>query len=173
MGNNARLPRMFAASAVVITATAALAGTSPSIGRLSGVYKHSFANGNVDGQKYRSEDVVEIVKVSDTDAYVRAHLEFFNGHTCAIHGVAKEEGDALVYRPHQDYGEQCALTLRAANGKLVFSDPSGNCRVQYCGERGGFEGTAFPLTSRRTIRYMKVLLNSREYHEALAEAEKR
>ena len=173
MGNDAQPLRVFAASAFVIAATAALAGGSMSLDQLSGVYKDSFANGNVDGQKYQSEDVVEIVKVSDTDAYVRVHLEFYNGHTCSIHGIARREGDSLVYRPHQDYGEQCALTLRAVNGKLVFSDPDGNCRVQYCGARGSFEGTAFPLTSRRTIRYMKVLLNSREYHEALAEAKKR
>jgi len=158
---------------IVVAANAALAASSLSIDGIAGVYKDHFQNGLVDGTKFKSEDILEIVKVSPSEAYVRTHLEFFNGHTCSIYGVARQEGDALVYRPHQDYGEQCALTLRAVNGKLVFSDPDGNCRVQYCGARGSFEGTAFPLTSRRTIRYMKVLLNSREYHEALAEAKKR
>ena len=58
------------------------------------------------------------------------------------------------------------------NGKLVFSDPGSNCKAQYCGERGRFEGTAFPMTSRRDIRYMTRLLASREYHEAITERKK-
>jgi hypothetical protein len=154
---------------VVVAANAALASSSLPIDDIAGVYKGRFQNGSVDGTNHSSEDILEIVKVSPSEAYMRVHLEFFNGHLCSISGVAKQEGDMLVYRPYQDYGEQCALGLREANGKLVFSDPDGNCRVQYCGARGSFQGMDFPLKSRRSIGYMKRLLDSREYAQAIAE----
>jgi hypothetical protein len=153
----------------VVVASAALAATAISIDDISGVYKSRFQNGLVDGTKYKSEDILEIVKVSPREAYVRVHLEFYNGHLCSISGIARAEGDALVYRPHQDYGEQCALSLREEKGSLVFTDPSDNCKLQYCGARGSFRGESFPLKNRRDIRYMRVLLNSREYAQAIAE----
>ena len=158
---------------VVLAANAALAASSLSIDDIAGVYKDRFQNGSVDDGNHMSENILEIVKVSPSEAYVRVHLEFFNGHLCSISGVARQEGDMLVYRPHQDYGEQCALGLREANGKLVFSDPDGNCKLQYCGARGSFQGTDFPLQSRRAIGYMKRLLNSREYARAIAERDGR
>ena len=150
-------------------ATVAMAASPPAIDDLAGVYKDRFQNGTVDGTKYTSENILEIVKVSPAEAYVRAHLEFYNGHLCAISGVARQEGDVLVYRPHQDYGEQCALGLRVSDGKLVFSDPDGNCHALYCGARGSFQGIGFALKSRRPIGYMQRLLNSREYAAAMAE----
>ena len=78
----------------------ALAADGP-IDTLAGVYKTQFKNGNIDGGKYDSEDILEIVKVSPTAAYVRTHLEFFNGHVCNIQGVADVEDGALVYRARE------------------------------------------------------------------------
>jgi hypothetical protein len=161
--------RILAALGAVVAASSALAAPAISIDDVAGVYKHRFQNGMVDGTKYASEDILEIVRVSPTEAYVRVHLEFYNGHLCSISGIAKAEGDALVYRPHQDYGEQCALRLQEQKGSLVFADPGGSCKVQYCGMRGSFRGEAFSLKDRRAIRYMRVLLNSREYGQAVAE----
>ncbi len=157
--------------AVLLAAAATVAMAVPrlAIDDLAGVYKDRFQNGLVDGTHYMSENILEIVKVSPAEAYVRVHLEFYNGHLCAISGVARQEGDVLVYRPRQDTGAQCALGLRASNGKLAFSDPDGNCRALYCGARGSFQGIGFPLKSRRPIGYMQRLLKSREYADAMAE----
>jgi hypothetical protein len=144
----------------------AMAAPGSAIDDLAGVYKSRFQNGDVDGGKYQSEDVLEIVKTGPGQAYIRTHLEFFNGHSCAIHGIARLEGAALVYRPH-DNG--CVLTLKKDGNRVVFSDAGNECKTQYCGERGAFNGAAFDYGGRRSIRYMERLLASREYADAIAE----
>src|SRR5436190_18737451 len=79
----------------------AAADGNPRPDQLAGVYKRSFANGTVDGDKYTSEDVLEIVPVGPRTAYVRARLQFYNGHSCSMYGIARAEGPRLVYRPHE------------------------------------------------------------------------
>jgi hypothetical protein len=157
-----------------LSATAAMAAPLAarhfSIDDIAGVYKSRFENGLVDGTKFASEDVLEIVKVSPREAYVRTHLEFYNGHTCAIFGIAKLEGDTLTYRPHDPaQGKQCILTLQRKGDSIVFGDADHACKDFYCGMRGSFEGAKFAMSHRRPIRYMKVLLGSSQYHDALAE----
>ena len=144
------------------TPVAMAASVSPRIDDLAEIYKSRFQNGDVDGGKYQSEDVLEIVKTGPGQAYIRAHLEFFNGHSCAIHCIARLEGAALVYRPH-DPGNGCVLTLKKDGNRVVFSDAGNACKTQYCGERGAFDGAAFDYAGRRDIRYMARLLASREY----------
>ena len=164
--------KAFAALAIVVAASASLAASSNSIDDIAGVYKHQFQNGLVDGSKYTSEDILEIVKVSPAEAYIRAHLEFYNGHLCGVAGVARLEGDALVYRPHDNIEGKCTLSLRRKGGRLVFEDPGDACKFDVCGARGAFNGQEFPLASRRPIRYMPRLLASREYAAAMAEHNK-
>src|SRR6476660_3949917 len=100
------------AAIVMATAVCTVALSADfNIDSLAGVYRKTFANGNIDGGKYQSEDILEIVKVSPTTAYIRTHLEFFNGHVCNIWGVARLEGDALVYRgPNNIEGKPCMLS---------------------------------------------------------------
>jgi hypothetical protein len=155
-------------SLLLAVASAAMAAPGSAIDDLAGVYKSRFQNGDVDGGKYQSEDVLEIVKTGPGQAYIRAHLEFFNGHSCAIHGIARLEGAALVYRP-RDPGNSCALTLKKDGSRVAFSDAGNACKIQYCGERGAFNGAAFDYGGRRSIRYMVRLLASREYADAIAE----
>ncbi|MEI8154407.1 MAG: hypothetical protein WCG92_22910 [Hyphomicrobiales bacterium] len=139
---------------------------------LAGVYKSSFKNGNISGDKYQSENIVEIVKVSPTAAYVRAHLEFFNGHVCNIWGVAKAEGGTLVYRGETNsQGKQCLLNVHLKGGKVTLDDKDGACAIATCGARGMYNGTAFDLKKRRAIRYMDALLKSDEYKDAIDEHE--
>jgi len=161
--------RAFATLAIVVAASASLAASSNSIDDIAGVYKHQFQNGLVDGSKYTSEDILEIVKVSPAEAYIRTHLEFYNGHLCAICGVARLEGGALVYRPRDSGEGKCALSLRRKGDRLVFDDPGDACKNDFCGARGIFNGQEFPLSGRRPIRYMPRLLASREYTAAIAE----
>ena len=140
------------------------------IDALAGVYKKTFPNGNIDGGKYQSEDILEIVKVSPTTAYVRTHLEFFNGHVCNIWGVAKVEGDALVYRGETNsQGKPCLLSVKVQGGKVTLDDKDGACAIGTCGNRGMYNGTAFELKKRRAIRYMDVLVKSDQYKDAIDE----
>ena len=161
---------------LAVTAAIAVAAVTPvrtaeaDIDKLAGVYKKTFKNGNIDGGKYQSEDILEIVKVSPAAAYVRTHLEFFNGHVCNIWGVAKAEGGALVYRGETSaQGRQCVLSVKAAGGKVTLDDLGGACAIGTCGARGMYNGTAFELKARRPIRYMDVLMKSDQYKDAIDE----
>ena len=153
----------------VVVSTLALAA-NVNIDALAGVYKKTFPNANIDGGKYQSENILEIVKVSPTAAYVRTHLEFFNGHICNIWGVAKVEGDGLVYhRETNSQGKPCLLSMKVQAGKVTLDDKDGACAIGTCGNRGMYNGTAFELKKRRAIRYMDVLENSDQYKDAVDE----
>lgn len=141
---------------------------------MAGVYKTKFKNGLVDGEVYASENILEIVPYGDRAAYFRIHLEFYNGHECAISGIAEASLNKLVFRgPVDATGEACVLTLRrAGDGVHLYEGENGACRAQTCGARGGYgfkpDGSAdFSLASRRPIRYLPRLLASQEYSEAL------
>jgi hypothetical protein len=160
-----------AATAALAVAVSTLAfGANVNIDALAGVYKKTFPNGTIDGNKYQSEDILEIVKISPASAYVRTHLEFFNGHVCNIWGVAKLEGDALVYHGETNsQGKQCLLSIRVQADKVTLDDKDGACAIGTCGNRGMYNGTAFELKKRRAIRYMDVLVNSDQYKDAVDE----
>jgi hypothetical protein len=159
------------AATALFTAVSTLAfAANVNIDVLAGVYKKTFQNGNIDGGKYQSEDILEIVKISPTTAYVRTHLEFFNGHVCNIWGVAKVEGDGLVYhRETNSQGKPCLLSMKVQAGKVTLDDKDGACAIGTCGNRGMYNGTAFELKKRRVIRYMDVLVNSDQYKDAVDE----
>jgi hypothetical protein len=160
---------------IALLATASVASSPPLVESIQGVYKtrHQIAMYDTAlppaDQHVAVEDVMEIVAQPGGRAYIRLHLVFDNGHLCGLHGIAEPEGDALVYRPRDNVEGPCALSLRKAGGRIVFQDPEDACRTDYCGMRGRLEGASFPLSGRRPIRYMKRLLASREYGEAVAE----
>jgi hypothetical protein len=65
---------------------------------MGGVYKRRFKNGDTSGDTYQSEDIFEFVPVSPVAAYIKLHLEFFNGHECNVAGVTECKAvDAFVY----------------------------------------------------------------------------
>jgi hypothetical protein len=162
---------MLKAAVVLAFFTAsALAGESLDIGTFAGVYKHRFVNSDVTGQKFLGEDILEIVKLSPREAYFRIHLDFFNGHMCALYGVAKIEANVLVYRSSGTVHRNCVFKMTVGAKSIVFTDVGGYCRADSCGSRGGYDNTRFELNIRRPIRYMKRLKASREYAEALEDA---
>jgi hypothetical protein len=163
------MKRLAAIVAIGMLACPALAADTP-IDTLAGVYKTQFKNGNIDGDKYQSEDILEIVKISPTSAYVRTHLEFFNGHVCNIHGVADVEDGALVYHgPDNIEGKPCELSVRLVRGRVTLDDKEGHCAIGTCGNRGMYNGTTFDLKRKRPIRYMDVLTKSDQYKAAVKE----
>ena len=163
------MKRLAALVAIGMLAIPALAADGP-IETLAGVYKTQFKNGNISGDKYDSEDILEIVKVSPKTAYIRTHLEFFNGHVCNIQGVADVEDGALVYHgPDNIEGKPCQLSVRLVRGRVTLDDKEGHCAIGTCGNRGMYNGTTFDLKRKRPIRYMKILLKSEEYKAAVKE----
>jgi hypothetical protein len=162
--------------AFIVAASATLGSlayaASVNVDAIAGVYKKQFKNGLVSGEKYESEDILEIVKVSPTSAYIRAHLEFFNAHQCNINGVAKADGNVLVYRGETNsQGKQCLLSVKVAGGKIALDDKDGACAIGTCGARGMYNGTAFELKKKRAIRYMDRLKKSDEYLDSIDESE--
>ena len=140
---------------------------------LSGRYSKHWLNNMMDGEKYWSDDVVEIVPLSDDTAYVRVELEFANGHGCGIFGVAKAENNELVYREpakQDSTGPQCVLHISKSGSKLHMDDGGveATCHLGHCGARGMLTWD-LPFNSKRPITYMSRLRASPQYLAALSE----
>lgn len=163
-------------------AAAAEAPPAQAMKEIAGVYKHRFKNGIITPGKapmeadtpYESEDVVEIVPHDDTHLYVRAELQFYNGHSCSIAGMAGYEQGRFVYHdPEQtgDGGPSCTLAVIPTQEGVTLTDrltPDGVSTCQaYCGARGSLSNYAIARSKRRPIRYMDRLLRSREYQKAV------
>lgn len=149
------------------------AARSDGLQSIFGVYKESFANGDVTGRTFKSENILELVRLSDRTAYFRIHLEFYNGHICSLYGVAQRDAGTYEYSSSDvdPSGNHCILDIKPMGKKLVLNEgtPRFVCKEMNCGERGGFDGVSFDLGKRRDIRYMPRLLKSREYAAAIAE----
>jgi hypothetical protein len=147
---------------------AAVAASGPAqIDDLAGVYKQQSAPPH-DDPFHVPEDVMEIVKVSDSQAYIRIRITAPNGGVCGIWGVADFMAVDLVYRTKDLSGGACALDVRPDATRVLLRDPANSCR-QFCGSTAKFDGMAFERDGRRKITYMKQLLASREYAQAIAE----
>ena len=157
------------ALAVAALGCCAATGASSPVTALAGRYSSHFRNGLVDGSRYWSDNVVEIVPVSANAAYVRAELQFYNGHMCSISGVASAEGDALVYRTPapSGTGKTCMLAVRHKGTSLQLDDGDGSCQED-CGARGSLSDETLPWKSRRPITYLARLKASAQYRDALA-----
>jgi hypothetical protein len=144
---------------------------------IDGVYKHRFQNtmavpGQAD-QTYESEDILELLPYDDKHLYLRAHLEFANGHTCDIAGMAGYEHGAFVYHdptPPQPRERACALRLHVTDKKLVLTDretpdAEATCRA-YCGARGDLD-YEIGREARSEIRYGERLKKSKAYRRAV------
>jgi len=148
----------------------AAASAPTAVDSLAGRYYRQFPNALVTGEKYTGENIVEIVPVAGSAAYVRIHLDYFNGHSCSLFGIAKAEGRALVYRdPGETWdGRPCVLRIRRSGRDLSIDDGGGTCSDN-CGARGTLSEIALPFASRRQITYMNRLKASPEYRQAISE----
>ncbi len=147
---------------------APLPSVAPNLDRIAGVYKHRFANGDVQGDSYTSEDIFELVKLSPKAAYFRIHSEFFNGHVCGIFGIADLEADALTYHGPPDYqGDPCLLKFTVNMYGVIVNDIDNDCKIESCGARGSYSGFNYPFKTRQTIRYLPLILKSKEFAAAV------
>jgi hypothetical protein len=155
---------------IVLTLAAVAAAPASPVTALAGRYSKHFQNGLVDGSKYWSDDVIEIVPVDAGHAYFRADLQFYNGHSCGISGIARAVGNMLVYAEKQaSSGEDvpCRLTISAKGKALLLDDGDNSCK-SYCGARGSLSNFDFvPYASKRSITYMAKLKGSTQYKSAI------
>lgn len=132
------------------------------IAEIEGVYKEKFSNGLVDGTTYKSENILEIVRVSKSSIYFKVHTEFFNGHECNLNGLAKfSSQNSFVYRM-----EDCVYLISANEKEILLSDHHGTCK-EACGARGSLQEDKFPRSKKKAIGYLNRLKNSSEYKEAV------
>ena len=171
----------FIATVVALTmpAITQASETTDPVKQFAGRFSEHFPNSDIDGDRFWSDNVVEIVPVSANAAYFRIHLEFFNGHLCDLSGVAQTSGTGLRYQESvQVYdvhavgnmkNSQCVLQISKQDDHLLLqeSDPDLGCKENYCGVRGGFDGVTLPWKSHRSITYMQKLKTSNEYRDAL------
>ncbi len=122
-------------SFLITLAVSSAASADEAVDALAGRYGSHFRNGNVQGDTYWSDDVVEIVPVGGNAAYVRVELNFYNGHMCSISGIGTEDGGRIVYdnRAGASPGDPpCVLTVSRRGGDLLVDDGGGRCKT-YCG----------------------------------------
>lgn len=166
----------------IILAGTAIAATpaSPAVQameRIAGVYKHRFMSGVIvpgkdETESYQAENIVEIVPYDRDHVYVRVHLDFFNGHSCGIYGMARFEDGMFVYRdpaPPIVGDFPCVLKVGEKDGMLTLTDRSppnaGRTCEAYCGARGSLN-YEIGMDKRRPIRYLERLKGSRQYKDA-------
>ena len=141
---------------------------------VAGVYKDQFQNGDVNGDKYQSEDILEVVPVDDHAAYVRMDLEFFNGHSGKIYGIATYGKNSLVYDNGRKGEDRCVVEYVWSSDKVITKadyDKTPGCR-SYEGARGSLDRVEFLVKGKRTIRYMQRLKDSPQFKGAMDEYRK-
>ncbi|MGZ4970683.1 MAG: hypothetical protein ACXV8O_19655 [Methylobacter sp.] len=151
------------------------------ISKLEGVYKNRFTNMLYDGsgEKYTSEDIVEIVRYSGDEIYFRVELEFSNGHSCSKWGIAKYNNNTFTYKSSEKPiigTESCSLKISTDKKNLIItdrqSDNSNSTCQQYCGARGSLSNYKISLSKKREIKYLPIIKKSDQYIEAIDEYEK-
>ena len=138
--------------------------------KIAGVYRNRFTNRFVRSEDgiYQSEDVLEVVPLDKNTAYVRMSLQFFNGHSGGIYGVATVQGRTLVYDNRKAGSDHCIVQYIWEDKEIVTKadyDVTPGC-THYHGARGSLNGAKFKRSSKREIRYMTRLKASREFREA-------
>jgi len=147
---------------LVLLSIPAFAAVSLDINSVAGLYTDAPPNKETDSGK--ANNVLEVVKLSPTTAYVRTHLEVRTA-ICSYWGVMRTDGDTLAGKDANN--PKCELRLHFSGGKVTFEDKDFRCRQTSCGATGAFGYAEFSAKSRRPITYMKRLLASRQYREAM------
>ncbi|GGC63934.1 hypothetical protein [Undibacterium terreum] len=184
-GPEATMKKIVLILACAFFALPAFAADTPAgklIDDMQGVYKHRFTSGIISpgkapgeaDEKYEAEDIIEIVPYDASHIYLRAELQFYNGHSCSISGIAGYENGALVYHDPQKplEGEpHCTLKVELTDKNLRLSDRANpqapaSCRM-YCGARGSLSDYSIAKSAKRKIRYLDRLKASSEYAQAV------
>ena len=151
--------------------TSSAADAQKLLSEVAGVYKKKFKNSTVNDEDYESEDILEIVPINKTAAYVRMELDFFNGHSCSLSTVFEYEdkGEFIAFADDvRAPGDGCTLKMEVGDKVLRFFDISkgvSDCKI-HCGARGSLDEVEFTRSKKRKIRYMSRLVNGRHFKSA-------
>jgi hypothetical protein len=138
---------------------------SPNLESVEGVYREKTKIFAGDNQTFQGENILEIVKVDEKSAYIRVHLDAYNGHICSIFGVAELSDGHLKY--DSDDVDNCTLEVNFSKENVTLIDRSYVCTYNYCGNGGSLDKIDFRVKSKRKIRYMSILKESPEYKSAI------
>jgi hypothetical protein len=121
--------------------------------KITGRYRHSFANGDVQGEHFRSTETLTVTPVGQASIHFDAHREFYNGHTCDLSGGAlfRKNGSFVYDDSSTDVGPNdpvCHLGIHPTPNGVEFNDYTGGCKMISCGERGGWNGAGFTFNER-------------------------
>ena len=135
-----------------------------------GFYRYRFNNRLMDGTPYQSENRLTVLKLSANSAYFLTHLDWANGHTCDLSGVAELDptGAALVYRKPSLEDKVCVFRISRGKDRLVFSDDDGACRIISCGSRGMLATVEFKFKDRSVVKADRIRKSS-EFTSTMAE----
>ncbi|MGA8939077.1 MAG: hypothetical protein WB439_07925 [Acidobacteriaceae bacterium] len=122
--------------------------------KIAGRYRHSFANGDVEGDNYRSTDALTITPIGRASIHFSLHLEFYNGHTCDLSGGAlyRKDGSFVFDAAPSNIAPNepvCHLAIVPTSKGIDLRDLNDNaCKNISCGERGGYNGSGFLFSQR-------------------------
>lgn len=129
---------------------------SQAIAAIAGTYRRTFENGDVQGDHFSTTDTLNIWRASEDSIHYEVQLSFFNGHECSRSGVAKYRSNGAFVEQTEvkwapgDGSKLCAFELIPTADGVQLSDPTGMCKVESCGERGGYGGEPFKFSQRVT-----------------------
>jgi hypothetical protein len=120
--------------------------------KIAGRYRHSFANGDVQGDHYRSTDTLTITPVGPASIHFDIGLNFYNGHTCSLSGGALFRKDGTFVFDDDPANAippepACRLAIIPSSNGVSFKDLNGSCQ-DYCGARGSWDGASFTFAQR-------------------------
>jgi hypothetical protein len=120
--------------------------------KIAGRYRHSFANGDVQGDNYHSTDTLTLTPVGAASIHFDIELNFYNGHTCSLSGGALFRKDGSFVFDDDPANAippdpACRLAIVPDKDGISFKDLNGSCK-NYCGARGSFDGAAFTFAQR-------------------------
>ncbi len=121
--------------------------------KIAGQYRHRFPNGDVEGDKFTSTDTLTIRPVGAASIHFDVHLNFYNGHECSLSGGALFRKDrSFVFddsvRNSLAETPACRLAIIPTGEGVRLQDITGGCKLNYCGERGSWDGEGFTFMER-------------------------
>src|SRR5690349_20069955 len=144
---------MKAATVVFIVLGIVLPGSDATVflGHVAGVYKVQFQKGDIDGDKYQSEDILEVVPIDSNLAYARMDVEFLNGHSGRIYGIATDGKNSVVYDNRKNGDDRCVVEYVWSSDKIITRadyQKTPGCRA-YHGARGSLDGIEFVVKKKQ------------------------
>jgi len=99
---------------------------------------------------YVGKNILGLLHTPENDLNFSLSLDFFNGHSCSLQGIAKPDKDGWTYlekNQAEENGAFCKLTFIMKDNTIV-THADGNLCVEYCGARGSLDKAEFPLSSK-------------------------